>query len=302
MDEGDLPNPLLLFACVRPELQHAMGEELRASNLRVVVTSDPGAIRAVAAEQVVAAVVLDRALPGPPAEELAQAFAAGLPAETAFVLLVDAFGETPAPPFHAVVRVPCGHGVLRDVVMRVLHARWSDVEEPGQTMVAELEERAERFAHQSHYEVLGLADEVPVDEIVAAFDRLSLRLHPERVVARGVSAELANEVYARICEAYRALRTPSIREAYDLQLRGSRGSESASTTRNPTIGVSLEELSNQPIARRHLRIAQQALAVRDTAMAIAQIRFAASKDPDNALIPAQLTQLEERLKGASEHG
>jgi hypothetical protein len=37
-------------------------------------------------------------------------------------------------------------------------------------------------------------------------------------------------------------------------------------------------------------------------MAIAQIRFAASKDTNNALIPAQLAQLEERLKGATEHG
>ena len=79
MQESDPPNPLLLFACVRPELQNAIGQELRASHLRVVVTSNPRDIRAVAAEQVIAAVVLDSRLEGPPAAELAAAFASGLP-------------------------------------------------------------------------------------------------------------------------------------------------------------------------------------------------------------------------------
>ena len=59
MQDSDPPNPLLLFACVRPELQSAIGQELRASHLRVVVTSNPRDIREVAAEQVIAAVVLD---------------------------------------------------------------------------------------------------------------------------------------------------------------------------------------------------------------------------------------------------
>jgi hypothetical protein len=301
MQESDPPNPLLLFACVRPELQNAIGQELRASHLRVVVTSNPRDIREVAAEQVIAAVVLDGRLEGPPAAELAAAFASGLPEETAFVLLVEELAESARPPFHAVVRIPCGHGVLRDVVMRTLGLRWAEFGGPERPMSAELAERAERMVEQTHYEVLGLADDVPVDLVVAAFDRLSMRLHPERLAASGVSSDLANEVYARICEAYRTLRSPGTREAYDLQLRAATP-ESAAITRPSTTALPLEELSTHPIARRHLRIAQQALAVRDFAMAIAQIRFAASKDLNNALIPAQLAQLEERLKGATEHG
>lgn len=302
MQESEPPNPLLLFACVRPELHSAIGEELRASNMRVVVTSNPREIREVAAEQVVAAVVLDSCLEGPPADELAAAFASGLPGETAFVLLVEGLAEVARPPFDAVVRIPCGHGVLRDVVMRTLGLRWAEFGVPERSMSMELEERAERMAEQTHYEVLGLADDVPVDMVVAAFDRLSMRLHPDRLAACGVSVDLANEVYARICEAYRTLRSPGTREAYDLQLRRSSGPDILAITRPTTTGLPLEELSTHPIARRHLRIAQQALAVRDFAMAIAQIRFAASKDANNALIPAQLAQLEERLKGATEHG
>jgi hypothetical protein len=301
MQESDPPNPLLLFACVRPELQNAIGQELRASHLRVVVTSNPRDIREVAAEQVIAAVVLDGRLEGPPAAELAAAFASGLPEETAFVLLVDELTGEPTPRFDAVVRIPCGHGVLRDVVMRTLGLRWAEFGGPERSMQEELAERAERMVEQTHYEVLGLADEVPVDLVVAAFDRLSMRLHPERLAASGVSSDLANEVYARICEAYRTLRSPGTREAYDLQLRAATP-DSAAITRPSTTALPLEELSTHPIARRHLRIAQQALAVRDFAMAIAQIRFAASKDLNNALIPAQLAQLEERLKGATEHG
>lgn len=302
MQESDPPNPLLLFACVRPELQNAIGQELRASHLRVVVTSNPRDIRAVAAEQVIAAVVLDSRLEGPPAAELAAAFASGLPEETAFVLLVDELAGEPSSRFDAVVRIPCGHGVLRDVVMRTLGLRWAEFGAPERSMGEELAERAARMVEQTHYEVLGLADDVPVDLVVAAFDRLSMRLHPERLAASGVSSDLANEVYARICEAYRALRSPGTREAYDLQLQRSVSQDSAAITRPSTTALPLEELSTHPIARRHLRIAQQALAVRDFAMAIAQIRFAASKDTNNALIPAQLAQLEERLKGATEHG
>lgn len=302
MQESDPPNPLLLFACVRPELQSAIGQELRASHLRVVVTSNPRDIRAIAAEQVIAAVVLDGRLEGPPAAELAAAFASGLPSETAFVLLVDELPSEPTPRFDAVVRIPCGHGVLRDVVMRALGLRWAEFGGPERSMGAELAERAERMVEQTHYEVLGLADDVPVDLVVAAFDRLSMRLHPERLAASGVSSDLAHEVYARICEAYRTLRSPAAREAYDMQLRHSSGQDILAITKPTTTALPLEELSTHPIARRHLRIAQQALAVRDFAMAIAQIRFAASKDLNNALIPAQLAQLEERLKGATEHG
>jgi len=301
MLESDPPNPLLLFACVRPELENAIGQELRASHLRVVVTSNPLDIREVASEQVIAAVVLDSRLEGPSSAELAAAFASGLPAETAFVLLVEDLAVETTPPFDAVVRIPCGPGVLRDVVMRTLGLRWAEFGGPERAMSAELAERAERMAEQTHYEVLGLPDDVPVDLVVAAFDRLSMRLHPERLAANGVSSDLANEVYSRICEAYRALRSPGTREAYDLQLRAATP-ESAANTRPSTTTLPLEELSTHPIARRHLRIAQQALAVRDFAMAIAQVRFAASKDLDNVLIPAQLAQLEERLKGATEHG
>jgi hypothetical protein len=301
MLESDPPNPLLLFACVRPELENAIGQELRASHLRVVVTSNPLDIREVASEQVIAAVVLDSRLEGPSSAELAAAFASGLPAETAFVLLVEDLAVETTPPFDAVVRIPCGPGVLRDVVMRTLGLRWAEFGGPERAMGAELAERAERMAEQTHYEVLGLPDDVPVDLVVAAFDRLSMRLHPERLAANGVSSDLANEVYSRICEAYRALRSPGTREAYDLQLRAATP-ESAANTRPSTTTLPLEELSTHPIARRHLRIAQQALAVRDFAMAIAQVRFAASKDLDNVLIPAQLAQLEERLKGATEHG
>lgn len=302
MQESDPPNPLLLFACVRPELQHAIGQELRASHLRVVVTSNPLDIREVAAEQVIAAVVLDSRLDGPSSAELAAAFASGLPEETAFVLLVEDLAVETTPPFDAVVRIPCGPGVLRDVVMRALGLRWAELGGADRAMSAELEERAARMVEQTHYEVLGLADDVPADQVVAAFDRLSMRLHPERLAASGVSADLANAVYARICEAYRALRSPGTREAYDLQLRRFPAQDGAAITRPSTTALPLEELSTHPIARRHLRIAQQALAVRDFAMAIAQIRFAASKDTINALIPAQLAQLEERLKGATDHG
>lgn len=302
MHDAEPQNPLYLFACVRPELQAAIGQELRASNLRVMVTSNPREIRDLAAEHVVAAVLLDEGFDGPAPEELATAFAAGLPRETAFLLLVDELGSAARPPFDAVVRIPCGHGVLRDVVMRAVSLRWTDLEEPVRSMVEELEARADMMTQQNHYEVLGLPEGVHVDAIVAAFDQLSLRLHPERLRAQGGSSDLAHEVYGRICEAYRTLRTPGSREAYDIQLRSKGGAEAGASQRPLHPGQSLEELSTHPIARRHLRIAQQALAVRDTAMAIAQIRFAASKDPDNALIPAQLVQLEERLKGATEHG
>lgn len=302
MSESDQPNPLLLFACVRAEMCGALEQELLASNLRTVVTSDPRRFRAVAAEEVVAAVVLDRQLAGPPVPELAMAYAAALPPETAFILLTDELAAVAEPPFDAVVRVPCGPGVLRDVVMRAVGRRWTDLDAPARSMAEEVAERAAKLGQQNHYEVLGLPDDVPMEAIVAAFDRLSLRLHPERLPLNEAAAEQANEVYARICEAYRTLRTPLSREAYDLQLRSSHAPDAGSSVRHPTLGLSLEELSTHPIARRHLRIAQQALAVRDFAMAVAQMRFAASKDPDNALIPAQLTQLEERLRGASEHG
>jgi CheY-like chemotaxis protein/DnaJ-domain-containing protein 1 len=85
---------------------------------------------------------------------------------------------------------------------------------------AELAELAARIADQTPFEVLGVAESAGAEEILAAYERLCERTHPDRVGASSDAArELAERVFGHVEAAYEVLRDPRRRQQYLLARR-----------------------------------------------------------------------------------
>lgn len=86
----------------------------------------------------------------------------------------------------------------------------------------EIETIHELLGQLTHYQLLAVKPEVPQVEIDNAFRNESRRLHPDRHAAGATPDQKAkaNDVFKAINEAYRVLRDPDSRAAYDAGLKG----------------------------------------------------------------------------------
>lgn len=86
----------------------------------------------------------------------------------------------------------------------------------------EVETMHELLGQLNYYQLLQVKEDCPQTEIDAAFRGEGRRLHPDRVAA-GSDAngrQQANDVFKAINDAYRVLRDPDARTAYDAERRG----------------------------------------------------------------------------------
>lgn len=81
----------------------------------------------------------------------------------------------------------------------------------------ELRDRHERLDEMDHYEVLGLERGASTAAVKKAYFAAAKRFHPDAVARLGLAAfhREANELFARIAQAYQTLSHPSRRQAYD---------------------------------------------------------------------------------------
>jgi curved DNA-binding protein CbpA len=161
---------------------------------------------------------------------------------------------------------------------------------------AEVEVRGIRGGDLSFYEILDVPATASSDAIKAAYDRLSLVFHPDRL--RNIQDETlraqAAELYDRIQTAYEVLRSGIERARYNRELRA--GSPTSVTQSARPVSrqslLSMEEWATDPAARRALKTAQQALTAKDQALAKLQLQFALAREPENALIRDKLAELD----------
>jgi curved DNA-binding protein CbpA len=83
----------------------------------------------------------------------------------------------------------------------------------------ELEELFERVSQAtSHYQVLGVTRNIEQEALKQAYHRLARRFHPDRFHQDVEVHRRVEEVFAKIAQAYEALKDKSTRAAYDLKL------------------------------------------------------------------------------------
>jgi len=90
----------------------------------------------------------------------------------------------------------------------------------------------ERLDELDYYEVLGIASDAPSPAVKKAYFAAAKRFHPDSVSRLGLSAihREANELFARIAQAYQTLSVPSRRGAYDAR-DGDAGTPSVDASR-----------------------------------------------------------------------
>jgi hypothetical protein len=87
-------------------------------------------------------------------------------------------------------------------------------------LVQRMEEMLLRLDSASLYEILSVSTDASPEEIQAAYHQQARQLHPDRFQTKGFSAEIrgkAEQVFARINQAYMTLRNPASRILYDEQ-------------------------------------------------------------------------------------
>lgn len=89
-----------------------------------------------------------------------------------------------------------------------------------------LREALAQHKSQTHFEVLGVAEEASPDDVRKAFMNLAKTFHPDKVgrVAPQL-VELAGKVFARLSEAHDSLATPEKKQVYLNQLKRSRSAQ-----------------------------------------------------------------------------
>lgn len=257
--------------------------------------SDPRAIKRWLGEGPVDLLVLDASMSQPSSGDVARVIHRATAGKPPIVHLVHG-GPAGDPVFAAEIRRDVHARVIAD---RLIHLAHESRQSAGNDLElrAEVELRLLRGTELTHYEALDLPATATGDAIKAAYDRLSLQLHPDRVrqVRDEQLRDQASQLYARIQQAYEVLRNGAERARYNRELKGRAVASARVDAR--VANLNMESWATDPAARRALRTAQQALTAGDRIVAISQLEFALGREPDNELISARLHELRPPTNG-----
>lgn len=273
-----------VFILAEPNLASGVADGLTAAGMDARGEGDVRQVRGFAAEGAVDAIVVHESTPGPTPVQMAPLLRQALGDEAALVLGVsNVRAHDESGPFDATVKLPLATRVLSDRLRRAVHTRRAG-DGDTRALLADIEIRHMQLDGQNHYQVLGVKRGAAHDEIVAAWDRLSLALHPDRL--RGLTdpnaRQRALDVYARVVEAAHVLRDPEARARYD-QVHGGRGRTAAL--------LPLDALSDDPRVQKYLRLAKVSILNHDEKMARVHLDFAARMEPENTMLAERLAAL-----------
>lgn len=141
----------------------------------------------------------------------------------------------------------------------------------------------------SHFDLLDIRPDASESAIQDAFHQMAQRLHPDiyRTKLSGTNHERLTIVYARIAEAYRALRTEEAREEY--LRRAKRDQEEG---RGPSGSTRDAVALLSPKAQRLYRRAMSAKQTGDLTSARLNLKMAIAMAPKSALLREELAKLD----------
>lgn len=147
----------------------------------------------------------------------------------------------------------------------------------------EIEAITEILSELTHYQLLGLKPDCAQEAVDAAFRNESRRLHPDRAAA-GATPELkakANDVFKSINEAYRVLRDPDLRRAYDDAQAEQSGRQEDEARRSAEAARDPSKAARTPKGEKYWKMALQCWDAKDYTGCKMQAQFALTFEPDN---------------------
>ena len=206
-------------------------------------------------------------------------------------------------PFDSAIKYPVPGPVLRNAVEQV-----GQSDEQGQDLdkwkafYKEVKRKLKKTSEQNYYQMLGLEHGAPHHAVVKAFDRASLRYHPDRYKqfrdkrwGRALH-DKTNKLYTLLTEAHEVLSDRKLRKNYDDALADGELRLSAEELSSPESGPkSLTEAANSAKTRRFLEMAQTEIAKKNWQSALQNLQFASSVEPDNDRIAEKIDEIEAKL-------
>ena len=287
----------ILVACGDVKLLKQMLRQLPGDDFKPIATKKGGGTFQKVAGRNLAGAIIHAQLADGKAGHLLNQFSEQRPDVS--VLLVTPDNPPADGPFERSLRYPVPGPVFRNAVNGIVDTG-DDAQdkERWRQFYNEVKSRLDAADNQSYYRILGVEDGAPHHKLVKAFDKLSMRYHPDRYSQhRGKSwgqklYDRVNKLYKLMTEAYGVVSDRRLRKKYDQALQDGRlrlDSDEASTGDDgPT---ALTELANTDKARRFLKMAQSDLAKGDHQSALQNLQFASSMEPDNSAIEEKVREL-----------
>lgn len=207
-------------------------------------------------------------------------------------------------PFDRALAYPVPGPVLRNAVEAIDPSESDELDlDKWKAFYREVDERLAATDDQNYYEMLGLEPDSPHHAVIEAFDRLSLRYHPDRYTqfrdrkwGRALH-EKVTALYTVLTEAHEVLGDRKLRKRYEQLRRNGEKRMPPDELSSPESGpTSLSEAANSAKTRRFLEMAQTEIAKENWESALQNLEFAQSVEPDNERIAHEIEKVEAKLE------
>lgn len=291
----------ILIACGDVDLLRKIAGDLPKGRFKPIATKKAGGmLEKIASRRVRLAIVHETLADGPGGALCAALASSATPPR---ILYLSAGTPPEAGPFDIALRYPVPGPVLRNAITRLAPAeeskqnadRWRD-------FFHELQDRIENLPKQSYYEMLGVPENAPHDYVVAAYDQLSLRYHPDRYAQfRGRNwgdaiYDSTSKLFVAVTEAFSVLSDRRLKKHYERSL------SSGNLRLDPTVQAGaesgpelLENHAQTKQGRKFLKLAQQDIARQDWASALQNLQFAASMEDDLPILEEKIAEMKAKL-------
>ncbi|MEM1348996.1 MAG: DnaJ domain-containing protein [Myxococcota bacterium] len=208
-------------------------------------------------------------------------------------------------PFDRALRYPVPGPVFRNALHQLMPVEDNTKDlEKWRVFYQELKTKNEHAGEENYYQVLGVPDGAPHHLLVRAFDKISLRYHPDRFNqyrSERWGAAICDEVdtlYKVQMEAYSVLTDRQLRARYEKALeRGEVRLSKEETAARPTGPKALTDIATNSQSKKFLKLAQTNISTQNWSGAMQNLKFALSMDANNEDIQAKIAEIEAKLGG-----
>lgn len=291
----------ILIACGDVQLLKKIAADLPSGRFKPIATkSSSGIVEKLATRRVKLAIVHESLTDAPGAALCVQLMRASAPPA---ILYLSTDMPPKEGPFTLALRYPVPGPVLRNALTRLMPDTGADHDmERWRAFFDELRARVQALGAQNYFEVLGVPTGAPHHHVVAAYDQLSLRYHPDRYAQfrdkdwGNAVYEQANLLFQTVTEAFSVLSDRRMRKLYERGLSsGQLRVDPAARATQDSGPETLDTQAQSKQGRKFLQLAQQDIARGDWASALQNLRFAQSMEGDLPVILQKIAEVEARL-------